>query len=437
VTGVKPGMVDIGASFAGASAAAHPVTVFAGLGSLEVTPDSASLMVGDTQDLTATAHYDDGASEDVTTVARWSSSNTTVASVVAGKVNANANGSATILASYTDSHGISQQGSAEITVNSPVTVTDFQIAPATSVVAVGHNRQYTATVLMSDGSSQDVTSLTNWRSDNEVVASISPTSGLATGITLGSTSIRATYIFQGAPFFASAQLTVVDVAIVGLRVSPDKIVIPNGAVQNFKAYATLSDGTLDVDVTNDANIIWSTMDPSVGTINDAGMFTTVNIGSTEIKAYDVTTGTYGTAAVEVTDVSYSPRFGLRRPSDASYNFMLGESNNFAFRCGAIVDAIGTPELPMVGGTGGAYYTTSGLDISSVKVAWGNFQYDPGGVTISQIIIYYKDGSNFVCGQNNMTTNVVTGTWAAPAGEEIIGMNVFGDGYSHEIVFVSN
>ncbi|WP_395950143.1 Ig-like domain-containing protein [Aeromonas mytilicola subsp. aquatica] len=214
VTGVVPGSVDISASFSGADAAAHPVTVFSGLSSLVVTPDSATLDVGATLDLIATAHYDDGASEDVTAAASWSSSNTTVASVVGGEVTAKASGSAAIQASYTDSHGISQVASAAITVHAP-TVTALHITPEASTVEAGKTIQFTAIADMSDGSTKNVTNdlWMTWSSADDNVATITYY-GLASGVSGGATTIQAKYFDGTGPSISTTtSLTVNDKGI--------------------------------------------------------------------------------------------------------------------------------------------------------------------------------------------------------------------------------
>lgn len=451
VTGVTPGTVDISASFSGADAAAHPVTVFSGLSSLVVTPDRATLDVGATQDLIATAHYDDGASEDVTATATWSSNNGTVASVVGGEVTAKAGGSAAIQASYTDSHGISQVASAVITVTVPApTVTALQITPETSTVAVRLTRQFEATALLSDGSSRDVTNdpAISWSSSNTNVASIS-VDGLATGGNTGVVTIKASGIFDGQQFEANAQLTVAAVTIVGLRVAPDNITLPKGLTQNYYAYATMSDGSQNVNVTNNSNIRWSVANSALATVTNTagskGLLTAHSPGVTEVKVYDELTGVYGGTPVNILETTLSQHFGVRFANDKTANYLLGESNQLAFQCGAIIDAIGTPELPLTGGTGGTHKTTSGLNISSVEVSWGRYQYsyDPAGIgsTLSKITINYTDRGPFSCGNKSgvsgaVVSNVQTATWTVPVGEKFIGLSIYAGAYSHEVTFAS-
>lgn len=209
VTGVTPGSVDISASFSGADAAVHPVTVFSGLSSLVVTPENATLDVGDNQALNAMAYYDDGESEDVTAAANWSSSNGTVASVDDGIVTAKASGSATIQASYTDSYDINQVASATITVIVPgPTITGLQVTPESATVAIGLTKQFKAIAQKSDNSTLDVTqnAALNWASSNTGVATI--TGGKVTGKSAGTTTITASGVANGQPFSATARVEV-------------------------------------------------------------------------------------------------------------------------------------------------------------------------------------------------------------------------------------
>src|SRR5438552_164473 len=72
-------------------------------------------------------------------------------------------------------------------------------SPSLSSVAVtgvdvdeGTSEQFTAAAHFSDGSNQSVTSQATWQSSNMSVATVS-NGGLVTGVTAGSSDIRATY----------------------------------------------------------------------------------------------------------------------------------------------------------------------------------------------------------------------------------------------------
>ncbi|MBN2379273.1 Ig-like domain-containing protein [candidate division WOR-3 bacterium] len=159
-------------------------SLFSEIDTIEVTPASATLGAGGTQQLTAEAKDADGneiADVDFT----WSSSDNTVATVsTSGLVTAVAVGSCTITA---EADG--KKGTAAVTVRSGAVVMEIEISPSTATISVNGTKQFTAKAL--DASSNEITGITfTWSSSNTAVATIDA-SGLATGIALGSVSIFA------------------------------------------------------------------------------------------------------------------------------------------------------------------------------------------------------------------------------------------------------
>lgn len=69
--------------------------------SISISPGSALLSVGNTLQLTATGNYSNGTTQNLTSSATWTTSNSKAAKVAGGLVTALANGSASITASYT------------------------------------------------------------------------------------------------------------------------------------------------------------------------------------------------------------------------------------------------------------------------------------------------------------------------------------------------
>src|SRR5204863_1644273 len=78
-------------------------------------------------------------------------------------------------------------GSTTLTV---ATLVSIAIAPASSSVALGLNRQFGATGTYSDGTTRDLTGTASWSSSAPGVATIN-NAGFATSITQGSTTIAA------------------------------------------------------------------------------------------------------------------------------------------------------------------------------------------------------------------------------------------------------
>lgn len=73
---------------------------------------------------------------------------------------------------------------------SPTTVAGVTVTG--SAPAVGTTSQLTATAMMSDGTSQDVTSQASWQSSNAAAATVS-SSGIVTAVGAGATTVTATY----------------------------------------------------------------------------------------------------------------------------------------------------------------------------------------------------------------------------------------------------
>lgn len=160
------------------------------LTSVAVTPTSASLIQGQTQQLVLTGTYDDGSTKDLTGSATWTTSASGIATVAAGLVKAaatisNPPGSATI----TGTSGAFSSTST-ITVNTgPLTA--ITITTPTSTAAAGSTVTFTALgTFTGSAQQQDITSLVTWISSNTtVIATITGGSGaVSSSATSGSTT---------------------------------------------------------------------------------------------------------------------------------------------------------------------------------------------------------------------------------------------------------
>lgn len=132
--------------------------------------------------LTAMAQLSDGKSQDVTGMAAWSSSNPQIASVAGGLVTVSGSGEVDVRATYQN-----VSGGIHLVVT-PLPVTSLTISGATS----DDRFQLTATARLSDGTTQNVTSLAAWESSNPLVATVSST-GFVTVVSSGETDVRASY----------------------------------------------------------------------------------------------------------------------------------------------------------------------------------------------------------------------------------------------------
>jgi uncharacterized protein YjdB len=77
------------------------------------------------------------------------------------------------------------------TSTSPTTVSSIAVTGTAPVV--GATTQFTAIATMSNGTTQDVTSLSTWQSSNTSSATVS-SSGVVTGVAEGTATVQATYL---------------------------------------------------------------------------------------------------------------------------------------------------------------------------------------------------------------------------------------------------
>lgn len=166
----------------------------ASLVSVSVAPATASVLIGEAQQFTATASYSDGSSRDVTGNAAWASASPAIASVAStGIAMGLTAGSSAISATFE-----TKMGAGTLTVAAPLpppappppTLSSIEVTPATATINVGATQQYTATGSYSDGSSAVITNSVTWSSSNVAFGTVAA-SGMASGVAVGSTTITA------------------------------------------------------------------------------------------------------------------------------------------------------------------------------------------------------------------------------------------------------
>ena len=164
----------------------EPVT----LDSISVEPVTATIEVDQRQQFTATGYYSDGSTADITSIAEWASSDTSVASIDAsGFATGVSEGTTEITAAQGDitSNIATLQVTTEV---QPPVLESILIEPPIATIEENQTQQFTATGNYSDGSTADLTLAATWSSSNTAVATIDDT-GLATGHGEGSAEIAA------------------------------------------------------------------------------------------------------------------------------------------------------------------------------------------------------------------------------------------------------
>jgi len=164
------------------------------------------------------ATFNDGTSQDVTTLSEWTPSNPAITTVAASglgteRVTGDAAGSTTISATYTyNNKTVSVQAPATVTVRSR-TLQNLTISGSSTVTA-GNQVQYTAKAIHSDGSNTfetDVTTDATWSIDNPNVAILADSvnqPGLIVGVDSGSATITASFSDKTKTVSKTATITV-------------------------------------------------------------------------------------------------------------------------------------------------------------------------------------------------------------------------------------
>jgi M6 family metalloprotease-like protein len=256
----------------------------ANVASVSVTPATASLVQGTTQQLTASARDAAGAVLTGRTIT-WSSSAPTVATASAtGLVTTVAIGTATISAT---AEGIA--GTAAITVT-PVPVASVTVTPATAGLVLGTTQQLTASARDAAGAVLTGRTIT-WSSSAPTVATVSAT-GLVTTVAIGTATISATA--EG--IAGTAAITVTPVPVASVSVTPASAALPVGTTQQLTASARSAAGAA-----LDRAVTWTSGAPSVATVSAAGLVTALAAGSATITA--TAEGIAGTAVITVTPIA--------------------------------------------------------------------------------------------------------------------------------------
>jgi uncharacterized protein YjdB len=242
--------------------------------SLAVTPATASAAIGASQQFSATASYSDGSSRDVTsTGAAWTSATPAAATVNAtsGLAAGVSAGSSVITAAFGG-----KTASATLTVL-PATLRSIALFPADPAINIGASQQFTVMGSFSDNTTRDVTALSTFKSASCCVATINAASGLALGVTAGTSLITAT---SGA-LSATTRLTVKPGTVVSISVAPQAPSLLVGATRQLAVTAAYSDGT-SADVT--AGSTFASASPAIVTVGASGLLTGVTAGVSPVTA---------------------------------------------------------------------------------------------------------------------------------------------------------
>lgn len=241
---------DVSSSFNVVAAGPPPVA------SVVVTPGSLNFTsINATQNLSAEAR--DAGGQPISGASfSWSSSSNAVATVDnSGKVTAKGNGTATITAT---SGG--QSGSAQITVQQATTSVVILPSSPDTLRALGATGTFTAQAR--DANNQPVPGRTYaWTSDTPANATIDGSTGVATAVANGTTTIHVSVDGQ-----TSQTTLVVRQAVASVKIDPDSFDVAIGASQAVVASATDARGNA---IARPLTFTWSSADADVTVTPDA------------------------------------------------------------------------------------------------------------------------------------------------------------------------
>ena len=238
---------------------------------LTVTPNAASIALGDTAQFKVEATYSNGVTEDVTESASWQSMNTKVATVnAAGVVSSVSEGTTYLFASAS---GTSAAASLSI---SKAALTGISITAPASPILLGQSAQLRAIGTYTDKSVQDITNSVSWTAAQPAVLAVNA-AGLAVSKAVGSTNVTASLN----SISASSQIAVSPAGLVSVAVLGKDAVVALGVTEQFSALGVYTDGST-ADLTGVAN--WMSSAPGVVSFNAPGIAVARAVGNASISA---------------------------------------------------------------------------------------------------------------------------------------------------------
>ncbi|MQF49011.1 hypothetical protein FIM08_03840 [SAR202 cluster bacterium AC-647-N09_OGT_505m] len=285
VTGISPGSVIVTVSTGGVIGTSSITVSEAKVGSIAVNPQSATLITGQTQKLTATLKDVQGNVVASQTIV-WESSTRSSATVsTTGLVTGIAPGTSTITAT-----AYGKTATAVISVTQ-ATIANVTLVPESHTVTIGQIKQMSVSVRDTHGNV--IKNLpVDWSSSKMSVATVSAT-GLVSAIASGTSTVTATV--SGVSDTTIVTVTVIPASSV--TVSPQSPNVTTGQTQQLISTMLDANGNVIAGQT----VSWSSSNPSSATVSDIGLVTGIAPGTSTVTA--TSGGVTGTALITVTEAS--------------------------------------------------------------------------------------------------------------------------------------
>lgn len=281
--------VTITASAGGMTNTTSVYVTSAVIKSLTLTPATASIARGTSQQFGVNAIFSDGTIQPLSDGLSWSSSVPSTAGIDAsGLATGISQGQTVISVSYA-----SLTASAALVVTS-ATPTSIVVTPSLPGIGINGNVLFTATGVFTDGSTQDLTAQVAWSSSDANIALISA-AGLATGLRSGTSTISAAY--QG--LSGSTILKVSTATLVSISITPANPVVPPHARIQLAAIGTFSDSTTAVL----SGVQWYTNTGRYASVSSSGVVRTKKATNHAVPVYAKLNGIIGQTTLTISSMS--------------------------------------------------------------------------------------------------------------------------------------
>ncbi len=274
VTTLGTGPVDITAEKDGVTSANSPLSITAAVFSeIEISPNPASVPLGNTQQFQAQGIKTDGTKGALASTPTWDSSDKTVATIsAAGLVSTLTIGNSNITATLA---GLPASPPAIFNVTQEELLSIALNIQTNDTLAMGKTLQLKATGIYSNGQ-KDITAKINWTMSMPPHVAISP-AGLLSTTSVGTTSINA---MVGLVLSPAINFEVTPAELTEIKISAAKTTLIEGETQSYTATGTYTDGQRS----NPTNVQWNSSNQQFATVNNQGKVTAQLKGSTDITA---------------------------------------------------------------------------------------------------------------------------------------------------------
>ncbi len=355
ITAVSVGDPTITASLSGITGSTSVTVTGPTLVSIAITPLTATVAAGSTQQFTATGTYTDNSTQNITTSVTWSSSAATVTmSTTTLGLATTTDAAAGMAVNINATLGtVSATAQAVLTVNSATLVsivltgTKGSITPvAPPTLAAGTNQQLYATGIYSDGSNQDITTQATWASNTTNATVVG---GLIAAVSIGNPTITASL----SGITGSTSVTVTAPTLVSIAITPLTATVAAGSTQQFTATGTYTDNSTQNITTS---VTWSSSAATVTmSTTTLGLATTTDPPGT-IASISATLGTVSAATPATLTVGPAALVSVA-VTPANQSIALGTTQAFT--------ATGT-------------YTDNSTQDLTTSVTWSAATYSGGG-----------------------------------------------------------